>query len=58
MWALKGSHFQLPRLRSIMMLTAPIAPDNDDVMRRVFELMVGTLRDLDNSVDLTFKKKL
>ena len=45
-------------LSSIMMLTTPIAPYNDDVMRRVFELMVGTLRDLYNSEGLTFGKKL
>jgi len=30
-------------LSSIMMLTTPIAPYNDDVINRVFKLMVETL---------------
>lgn len=45
-------------LSSIMMLTTPIVPYNDDVMRGVFNLMVGTLQDLDNFVGPTIGKKL
>ena len=41
-----------------MILIGPIAPYDDDVIKRVFKLMVETLRDLDNSVGPTFGKKL
>ena len=55
----KGVTFPIAScLSSIMMLIAPIAPCNDDVMKRVFKLMVETLRDLDNSMGPTFGKKL
>lgn len=40
-------------LSNIMRLTLPIAPYNDDVMRRVFRLMIETFRDLDNSASST-----
>jgi len=45
-------------LGNIMRLTAPTAPYNDDIMRRVFRLMVRTFQDLDNSASSTFGKKL
>jgi len=35
-----------------------IAPYNDDVMRRVFKLMIRTFRDLENSSGSTFGKKI
>ena len=41
-----------------MRLIATIAPSNDDVMREVFSLVVGTFQDLDNSAGSTFGKKL
>ena len=41
-----------------MRLTATIAAYNDDVMRRVFRLMIETFCDLDNSVGSTSGKKL
>ena len=41
-----------------MRLNTPRAPYNDDVMRRVFKLMIETFRDLDNSAGSTFGKKL
>ena len=43
---------------SIMMLIAPIPPYNDDIMRRVFRLIVETFQDLDNSEGPTFEKRL
>lgn len=45
-------------LNNIMRLNAPVAPYNDDVMRRAFRLMIETFRDLDNNVGSTFGKKL
>ena len=45
-------------LSNIMKLTAPIAPYNDDVMRRIMRLIVETFQDLDNSAGSTFGKKL
>ena len=45
-------------LCNIMKLTAPIAPYNDDVMRRIIKLIVETFQDLDNSTGSTFGKKL
>ena len=45
-------------LSNIMKLTAPIAPYNDDVMRRIMRLIVETFQDLDNSTGSTFGKKL
>lgn len=45
-------------LSNIMRLTAPIPPFNDNVMRRIFRLIVETFRDLDNTVGHTFGKKL
>ncbi len=45
-------------LSSIMMLIAPIPPYNDDIMRRVFRLIVETFHNLDNNKRPTFGKKL
>ena len=45
-------------LTNIMKLTAPIAPYNDDVMRRIMRLIVETFQDLDNSARSAFGKKL
>ena len=45
-------------LISIMMLTAPIPPYSDDIMRRVFRLIVDAFQDLDNSEGPTFGKRL
>ena len=45
-------------LSNIMRLTAPIPPYSDDIMRRVFRLIVETFQDLDNSEGPTFGKKL
>ena len=45
-------------LSNIMKLTAPIAPYNDDVMRRIMRSVVETFQDLDNSAGSTFGKKL
>ena len=45
-------------LSNSMKLTAPIEPYNDDVMRRIMRLIVGTFQDLDNSTGSTFGKKL
>ena len=41
-----------------MRLTAPMAPYNDDVMRRVFILIIETFQGLDNNAGSTFGKKL
>jgi len=45
-------------LSNIMRLTISIAPYTDDVMRRVFRLIVKTFQDMDNSASSTFGKKL
>lgn len=45
-------------LCNIMKLTAPIAPYNDDVMRRITRLILENFQDLDNSAGSTFGKKL
>ena len=47
-----------PCLNNIMRLTIPTTPYNDDIMRKVSRLMVGTFQDLDNSAGSTFGKKL
>ena len=41
-----------------MMLTAPIPPYNDDIMRGFFRLIVETFQNLDNSEGPTFGKRL
>lgn len=45
-------------LSSIMMLTTPIPPYSDGLMRRVFRLIVETFQDLDNSEGPTLWKRL
>ena len=45
-------------LSNIMKLTAPVAPYNDDVMRRIMRLIVETFQELDNNAGSTFGKKL
>ena len=65
-WALKPAMLTLiqpkfleePCLSNILRLTSPIAPYNDDVMRRIMRLIVEIFHDLDNSAGSTFGKKL
>lgn len=45
-------------LSNIMMLTTPVPPYSDDLMRRVFRLIVETFQDLDYSEGPTFWKRL
>ena len=42
----------------ILSITTPFPPYNDDNMRRIFRLIVGTFRDLDNCAGSTFGRKL
>ena len=41
----------------ILRITAPFPPYNDDIMRRIFRLIVGTFRDWDNGAGSTFRRK-
>ena len=42
----------------ILRITTPFPPYNDDIMKRIFRLIVGTFQDLDNFADSTFGRKL
>ena len=42
----------------ILRITTPFPPYNDDIMKRIFRLIVGTFRDLDNYAGSTFGRKL
>ena len=41
-----------------MRITTPFPPYNDDIMKRIFRLIVGTFQDLDNYVGSTFGREL
>ena len=42
----------------IFRTTTPFPPYNDDIMKRIFRLIVGTFQDLDNCASSTFGRKL
>ena len=42
----------------ILRITTPFPPYNDDIMKRIFRLIVGTFQDLDNCAGSTFGRKL